>query len=295
MSKRKLQGTFTALVTPFKASGEVDYDEFDRLLAAQVAGGVDGLVPIGTTGETPTLAKEEEEELIRRTVAAAGKAGIPVIAGTGSNSTDYAVMMTGRAKELGADYALVVTPYYNKPSNEGLYRHFEAVASVGLPVIVYNIMGRTARNIDTPTLERIASIDGIVGVKEASGDLNQVCDVIARIGRRKEGFTVLSGDDALVIPIIASGGDGVISVASNLYPAEIKAMVDAALSGDYPKARDIFYRFLPFIRALFAETSPAPIKAAMAMRGWKTGSPRLPLVPVTDATRALLAEAMERL
>ncbi len=211
----KLRGAFTALITPMNPDGSVDYDGFRTLVRYQLEQGISGLVPLGTTGETPTLDESEEEKIIEIAMAEAG-GKVPVILGAGSNSTRDAVKYVKRAKAAGADYALVVTPYYNKPNDEGIYRHFEACAEVGLPIIVYNIVGRTGKNISTPLLARIAELPNIAGVKEASGDLNQMMDVIATIARKKPGFSVLSGDDALNLPLCAIGGDGVISVVSNL-------------------------------------------------------------------------------
>jgi 4-hydroxy-tetrahydrodipicolinate synthase len=220
----RFRGAFTALITPMKESGEIDYEGFRRLINFQIDEGIDGLVPLGTTGETPTLDEDEEDKLIEIAVKEA-KGRVPVIIGTGSNDTRHMVIYTGRAKRMGADAALVVTPYYNKPNDDGLLRHFEAAAKTDIPVIVYNIASRTGRNIPTPLLEKISRIPGIIGVKEASGDLGQMSDVIREIAlpRRAEGgdFAVLSGDDGFTLPLAALGGDGVISVISNLLPAKV--------------------------------------------------------------------------
>jgi 4-hydroxy-tetrahydrodipicolinate synthase len=238
----EFNGAFTALITPMKDSGAVDYDGFRRLIEFQIGEGIDGIVPLGTTGETPTLDEAEEEPLIKIAVETA-KGKIPVVVGTGSNDTKHMALYTERAKRLGADAALVVTPYYNKPNDEGLLRHFEAAASVGIPIIVYNIASRTGRNIPTPIMEKISRIPGIAGVKEASGDINQMGDVIREVaapamadGRK---FWVLSGDDAMTLPLMALGGDGVISVVSNVAPAKVKAMVSAFITGDFDDARKI--------------------------------------------------------
>ena len=211
----KLRGAFTALITPMNEDGSVDYDGFRKLVRYQLESGISGLVPLGTTGETPTLDESEEDLLIDITIAEA-KGKVPVIVGAGSNNTRDAVKYVKRAKQKGADYALVVTPYYNKPTDEGIYRHFAACAEVGLPIIVYNIAGRTGKNISTPVLARIAELPNIAGVKEASGDMGQMMDVIATIAAKKPGFTVLSGDDSLTVPLASLGGDGVISVLSNI-------------------------------------------------------------------------------
>jgi 4-hydroxy-tetrahydrodipicolinate synthase len=289
------RGAFTALITPMKDSGEVDYDGFRQLIEFQIAEGIDGIVPLGTTGETPTLDETEEEPLTKIAVEAA-KGKIPVVVGTGSNDTKHMVLYTERAKRLGADAALVVTPYYNKPNDEGLIRHFEAAASVGLPVIVYNIASRTGRNIPTPLMAKIARIPGIAGVKEASGDINQMGDVIREVaaptmaGGRK--FWVLSGDDAMTMPLMALGGDGVISVISNIVPAKVKAMVSACITGDFDKAREIHFELLPLIKAAFVETNPIPVKRAAALMGLPAGPVRLPLGGLSSANETVLKKAM---
>lgn len=225
---KKLQGAFTALITPMFEDGEIDYEGWRKLIQFQLEQGISGLVPLGTTGETPTLDETPEEDKLIEIVisevkaynekmAAEGKSrNVPVILGCGSNDTSDAVKYVERAKKMGADYALVVSPYYNKPSDEGIFRHFEAVSKIGIPIIVYNIAGRTGKNISTDLLCRIAELPNIAGVKEASGDMNQMIDVIARVARKKPDFCVLSGDDSLTLPLIAAGGDGVISVVSNL-------------------------------------------------------------------------------
>ena len=291
----QFRGAFTALVTPMKDSGEVDYEGFRRLIAFQIAEGIDGIVPLGTTGENPTLDEAEEDTLIEVAVNEA-KGRIPVIVGAGSNDTKHMLFYVERAKRLGADAALVVTPYYNKPNDDGLIRHFEVAAKVGIPVIVYNIASRTGRNIPTPLMEKISRIPGIAGVKEASGDLNQMGDVIREIAmrRRAEGgsFCVLSGDDAFTLPLAALGGDGVISVISNLLPAKVKALTQAALEGRFDEARGLHYELLPFVRAAFIETNPIPIKQALMWAGLPGGPPRLPLGRLSAASEAVLKKAM---
>lgn len=295
----KFRGAFTALITPMKDDGAVDYDGLQKLLAFQIEQGIDGLVPLGTTGETPTLDEHGEEdeiikivmEQVRQAEKSRGKK-IPVILGTGSNNTREAVRYTERAKACGADAALVVMPYYNKPSNEGVFRHFEMLSRIGIPIIVYNIAGRTGKNIDTPTLSRIAQLPNIAGVKEASGSIPQMIDVIADIKRTKPDFTVLSGDDALTLPLIACGGDGVISVVSNLAPALVTQMTAAALSGDFEKARELHYRLLPFFKAAFVDGNPTSIKYAMNAKGLPAGSVRLPLVEVTESAKKIIDGAL---
>jgi 4-hydroxy-tetrahydrodipicolinate synthase len=289
-------GAFTALITPMKDSGEVDYNGFRRLIEFQINEGIDGIVPLGTTGETPTLDESEEEPLIKIAVETA-KGKIPVVVGTGSNDTKHMVLYTERAKRLGADAALVVTPYYNKPNDEGLIRHFEAAAAVGIPIIVYNIASRTGRNIPTQLMEKIARIPGIAGVKEASGDINQMGDVIREVavpamvdGRRK--FWVLSGDDAMTLPLMALGGEGVISVISNVVPAKVKAMVSACVNCNFDEARKIHFELLPFIKAAFIETNPIPIKQAAAWMGLPAGPVRLPLGKLSPASEVVLRKAM---
>jgi 4-hydroxy-tetrahydrodipicolinate synthase len=288
----KLQGAFTALITPMKDDGSIDYEGWQRLIAFQLDKGISGLVPLGTTGESPTLLDDEEEVMLKQ-AAALCKGRVPLIVGAGSNSTRDAVRYTERAAKCGADYALVVTPYYNKPNDEGIYRHCEAVCKAGLPVIVYNIPSRTGKNIPTPLLARIATLPNIAGVKEASGDLGQMMEVIEHIVPQHPGFTVLSGDDGLTLPLMAAGGDGVISVASNLFPAEVGALTAAALQGDFAAARAMHYRLLPFMRAIFVETNPCPIKWVMAKQGLIASSAlRLPLAPISGASEKVLLEAL---
>lgn len=294
----RLRGAFTAMITPMKEDGSIDYDGYRKLLRFQMEEGIDGLVPLGTTGETPTLDEDEEQRIIdvvMEEVRAFEKergVKVPVVLGAGSNNTRDAVRYTERAKKAGADAALVVTPYYNKPSSEGIFRHFEAVSRVGIPILVYNIAGRTGKNIDTPTLSRIADLPNIAGVKEASGSISQMTDVIATIKSKHPDFAVLSGDDAMTLPLLASGGDGVVSVVSNAAPALVSEMVKAALSGDYDAARKIHYRLLPFFKAAFVDGNPTSIKYAMRVKGLPSGSVRLPLVDVHDEAKKIIEEAL---
>ncbi len=297
----KFHGAFTALITPMNSDGSVDYDGFRSNVKFQLEQGIDGLVPLGTTAETPTLDERpgsEEDRLItivNEEVSAFEKSSgrkIPVILGAGSNNTRDAVMYTERAKKAGADAALVVTPYYNKPSKEGIFRHFEAVSNVGIPIIVYNIQGRTGLNIPTDLLARIAELPNIAGVKEASGNVGQMMDVIAQIKNRNPDFAVLSGDDSLTLPLVAAGGDGVISVVSNLAPAVIAEMTQKALSGDFEAARKIHYRMMPFFKAAFVDGNPTSIKYAMNFKGLPAGAVRLPLVEVTESAKKTIQAAI---
>ena len=294
----RLEGVFTAMITPMKENGDVDYDGFRRLINFQMEQGVNGLVPLGTTGETPTLDEEEEEKLIRIAIEEV-KGTVPLIVGAGSNDTRYMVKYVKRAKEVGADCAMVVTPYYNKPNDSGLIRHFEAAAEVDIPILIYNIGSRTGRNIPTTLMERIAAIPGIIGVKEASGDLVQMGDVLEKIALpRRNGpnpFTVLSGDDGFTLPLISLGGNGVVSVISNLVPAKVKAMVKACLEGNFEEGRRIHFELLPLIRAAFIETNPVPIKLAMSWAGLPSGPARLPLGKLETKNEAPLRAAIEKL
>ena len=288
----QFRGAFTALITPMTESGAVDYDGFRKFVQFQISEGIDGLVPLGTTGENPTLDEDEEDEIIEIAVKEAG-GKIPVIVGAGSNDTRCMIQYVERAKRMGADAALVVTPYYNKPNDDGLLRHFEAAAKAGIPIIVYNIASRTGRNIPTPLMEKIAAIPGIAGVKESSGDINQMGDVIRDIAHsRKDKFWVLSGDDSFTLPLISLGGDGAISVISNLLPAKVKALVSAALEGNFEKARKLHYDLLPFIKAAFVETNPIPIKQALSWKGLPAGPARLPLGKLSPASEAILKKTM---
>jgi 4-hydroxy-tetrahydrodipicolinate synthase len=295
---KELTGAFTALVTPMKENGDVDYDGFRRLINFQLEQGIDGLVPLGTTGENPTLDEAEEDKLIRIAVDEV-KGKVPLIIGTGSNDTKHMVIYTKRAKDSGADAALVVTPYYNKPNDDGLYRHFEAAAAVGIPIVIYNIASRTVRNIPTPVMEKIAGISGIVGVKESSGDLNQMGDVLHSIAMPRKGganpFYVISGDDSFTLPLLSMGGAGVISVISNLVPARVKALTKACLAGDFEEGRKIHFELLPLIKAAFIETNPVPIKAALTLAGLPGGPARLPLGKLESKNEAFLKATMQKM
>ncbi|MCR5289484.1 MAG: 4-hydroxy-tetrahydrodipicolinate synthase [Treponema sp.] len=294
-----LRGAFTAMITPMHNDGSVDYEGLRNLVKLQLEGGINGLVPLGTSGETPTLREDTEEpkiiEIVFDEVRAFEKkhnVKIPIVLGAGSNNTADAVAYVERAKKVGADAALVVTPYYNKPSDEGIYRHFEAVSKVGIPIVVYNIQGRSGRNISTPLLKRIATLPNIAGVKEASGSISQMMDVIAEIKSKNPDFAVLSGDDGLTLPLIACGGDGVISVVSNLTPSLVVELVQSALAGNLEKARQLHYRLLPFFKAAFVDGNPTSIKYAMNYKGLPAGGVRLPLVEVTEEAKKVIQAAL---
>ncbi len=281
------EGTYTAIVTPFDKDGAVQYDRLRALVEFQVEGGVDGLVPVGTTGESPTLSYDEHSRVVETVVqAAAGR--VKVIAGTGGNSTSEALELTAHAKDAGADGTLQVTPYYNKPSEEGLVRHFEAVANIGLPVVLYNIPGRTSRELTLETVLQLARHPGIVAIKEASGDVDRVSHYL-----RNCDLTVLSGDDALTLPKMAVGARGVISVASNVVPRGISQMVGHALQDRWSEARALHTRYHGLFTDLFIETNPIPVKAALAMMGRIEEFYRLPLCAMNEEKKARLRQTMK--
>jgi 4-hydroxy-tetrahydrodipicolinate synthase len=287
------KGVFTAIITPFKEDGSVDEECLKKLIDFNIENGVSGIVPCGTTGESPTLSHDEHDRVIELTVQHVNKR-VPVIAGTGSNSTAEAVRLTKHAEEVGVDACLVVNPYYNKPTQEGLYRHFKAVAdSVKIPIVVYNIKGRTAVNVETATLIRLANdCSNIVAVKEASGDINQMKDVIAQ---RKEGFSVLSGDDNITLELIKAGGNGVVSVASNIVPDRMVAMVKAALDGNFEEAEKINNELAPLFEAEFIETNPIPMKCALAMKGMCNEVYRLPMCELKPENKEKLKQVLEEM
>ncbi len=285
------EGVFTALVTPFR-DGEIDAPALHALVDHQIDAGIDGVVPCGSTGESATLSHAEHRRVVEIAVEAAG-GRIPVVAGTGSNNTREAIELTLHAKEAGADGALLISPYYNKPTQEGIFAHFEAVArETGLPLVVYNIPGRTASNIAPGTLARLADVDSIVGVKEACGDLDQIAHVVAAC---RDDFAVLSGDDALTLPLLAIGGKGVISVSSNVAPREMLELVREARAGRFDRALGVHQRLLPLFDALFCETNPIPVKAAVALQGRCGDEIRLPLTPISDGNRERLRVVMKEL
>lgn len=294
----KIGGAMTALVTPMHEDESVDYEGFRALVKRQLEGGIDGILPLGTTAETPTLTEDEEDEIIKiafeevRAFEKANNKKIFVTLGAGSNCTRDAVRYCERAKKAGADAALVVTPYYNKPSDEGVYKHFEAVSKVGIPIVVYNIQGRTGKNIDVPTLMKIADLPNIIGVKEASGNINQMMDVIAKIKAKHPDFAVICGDDGLTLPLLACGGDGVFSVVSNYTPELVTKLCHAALDGDLKTANELHYRLLPFFKAAFVDGNPTSIKYAMSLRGDIKPCVRLPLVEVKASAKEIIKNAL---
>lgn len=274
------EGPITALVTPFK-EGQVDYDRLEELIEWQIKEGVKGLLPCGTTGESATLSHQEHKDIIKFTVSVVRRR-VPVLAGTGSNNTMEAIELTEAAEAAGADAALLITPYYNKPTQEGLYRHFRLVAeSTDLPIVLYNVPGRTGVNMSPATVGRLAAeMKNIVAIKEASGSVDQVSEILMATGGR---ITVLSGDDSMTLALMAVGAKGVVSVVSNVVPAGMRQLCDAAAAGKFEEARAIHFRLFPLMKTLFLETSPAPVKKALELMGKIGGEIRLPLVPMSEA------------
>ena len=284
----ELRGVYTALVTPFR-NGKVDYPALKSLIENQISGGVAGLIPVGTTGESPTLDYKEHSEVIAFTVECAAKR-CQVIAGTGANSTAEAVKLTQEAKVIGADATLQVTPYYNKPTPEGIYRHFSTVAdTVGLPVVMYNVPGRAGVPIPVDVVARLADNANVVGIKEAAGSVDRVSRILDVCE-----LDVLSGDDSLTLPMMSVGAKGVVSVASNLIPGELVQMVDLALSGDFGAAKKLHRKYYRLFCDLFIESNPIPVKAAMAMKGLLAEEYRLPMCEMSDAHRETLRETLIR-
>jgi 4-hydroxy-tetrahydrodipicolinate synthase len=283
-------GAMTALVTPLRGGG-VDYDRLTANVAFQIDNGIDGLVPVGTTGESPTLSHDEHDKVIEAVVAAvAGR--VPVIAGTGSNATDEAIRLTKHAKEVGADASLQVSPYYNKPTQEGLYRHFMTIVDAAeMPMVLYNIPGRCGVAMTPQTVARLAKHPHIVAVKEATGSLDMASEIAQLCDPEK--FTILSGDDTLTLPLIAIGAKGVVSVLSNLLPARVKALADAALAGDIALARKLHLELFPLFKGMFLETNPLPIKTAMELVGMDTGELRLPMCEMSESNRAALEKLLK--
>ena len=282
-------GAFTALVTPFR-NGEVDVEALEGLVEFQIGQGIDGLVPCGTTGETPSMT-EAEDRLVIRTVVRVVRGRVPVIAGTGSNSTDMAIKYTKMAEEEGADGSLQVSPYYTKPTQEGLYRHFAAIAkSTSLPLVLYNIPGRTSVTISAETTARLAEIPNIVGTKEATHSMDMASDIRRLCG---EEFDILSGDDSLTLPLMSLGGRGVISVAANIAPAVVSEMVGALLEENFVRGRELHYDLLPLFRALFIETNPIPVKTAASILGLCSDEMRLPMIPLAGDNLNTLRRVME--
>jgi 4-hydroxy-tetrahydrodipicolinate synthase len=285
------EGVSTALVTPFR-NGEIDEPALRELVEFQIATGIDGLVPCGSTGESATMSHAEHQRVVEIVVGTA-RGRVPVVPGTGSNNTREAIELTRHAKEAGADGALLISPYYNKPTQDGIVAHYAEIArETDFPLLVYNIPGRTASNMLPATVARLADIEQVVGVKEASGDLVQISEVVARC---PDDFSVLSGDDALTLPILAVGGHGVISTSANVAPAEMIEMVNAFQAGDLPRARAIHLRLLPLFGVLFCETNPIPVKAAVAEMGRIGDEIRLPLTEITQPNRERLKVVLKEL
>jgi 4-hydroxy-tetrahydrodipicolinate synthase len=285
------KGSIVALVTPFTKNNEIDEKTLEKLVHFHIKNGTDGIVPCGTTGEASTLNYEEHERVIEICIRAAQKR-IPIIAGTGSNSTQEAIDMSLRAKEMGADGLLLVSPYYNRPTQKGLHLHFKAIAdAVDLPIILYNIASRTGVNIEPETLLKLVEdCRNIVAVKEASGSLDQMSRIISLCGKR---LTMLSGDDSLTLPLMAIGGVGIISVVSNIIPKDVKAMVEAFANGDLSSARRLHFKMLPLIKAVFIETNPIPVKTAMGLMGLCEPSLRLPMCEMMPENLAKLKAALK--
>ena len=283
------KGAIVALVTPFK-KGKVDEKKLAELVEFHIKYGTNGIVPCGTTGESATLSYEEHDRVIEVVIEAANKK-VPVIAGTGSNSTAEALMLTKHAKKAGADASLQVSPYYNKPTQEGLYQHFKTIAEeVDLPMIIYNIASRTGVNIEPETMARISKVKNIVGVKEASGSLEQMSRIRYLCGEK---FELISGDDAITLPLLAIGGIGVISVVNNIVPRDVSDMVAEFHKGDLQGARKLHYKLLPLIKAVFLETNPIPVKTAMSLMGMIEPDLRLPLCPMSEANLEKLKKALK--
>ncbi len=284
-------GALSAIVTPFR-DGEVDERALRDHIEWQIQSGIDGIVPCGSTGESATLTHSEHDRVIKITIEQTRRR-VPVVAGTGSNSTAEAIRLTTAAREMGADGALMLSPYYNKPTQEGIFRHYKTIAgAVDLPIIVYNIPGRTASNIAPETFARLCEIRNIVGIKEASGSMEQISDIRRLCGDR---LTILSGDDGLTVPIMALGGKGVIATTSNVMPREMHDLAAAGLAGDFARAREIHYKIMPVMRALFIETNPIPLKQALALMGRCANELRMPLCPMSAPAADKLRSAMKEL
>jgi 4-hydroxy-tetrahydrodipicolinate synthase len=283
------KGSFVAIVTPFK-DGKIDERAYADLIEFQIEEGTNGIVPCGTTGESATLSHQEHERVIELTVEIVNKR-IPVIAGTGSNSTSEAIMLTRHAKDAGADASLLITPYYNKPTQEGLYRHFKTIAeSVDMPQFLYNVPGRTGVNMLPETVERLSKLKNIIGIKEATGDLKQVSDVIGCCG---DNFITLSGDDFTTFPLLAVGGHGVISVTANIAPHDVAIMCKEFFKGNIKKAKEMHYKLQSLNEAMFYETNPIPVKTALSLMGKVSGEMRLPLCPLSEKNLERLKGVMK--
>lgn len=287
---KAFKGAYTALITPFTDEDELNEEGLIHLLQRQLSSAIDGVVLLGTTGESPTLSEKEKKRIIE--IAKHECKQTSLIIGTGSYSTKQTIINTIAAEQAGADAALIVTPYYNKPTQEGFYQHFKAITEVTeLPIIIYNIPGRCSQNLQTETLKRLLEFPTIVGVKEASGNISQINDVIELARQHRPEFSVLSGDDALTLPLMALGGHGVISVISNLLPKEVKELVDTIASGDFQTAQQLHYNLMPLIKMAFIETNPIPIKALHELHDLPAGKCRLPLCNLSEANYELLRKA----
>ncbi|WP_156289116.1 4-hydroxy-tetrahydrodipicolinate synthase [Oceanobacillus salinisoli] len=282
----------TAMVTPFDGNGKIDYKQTGLLIDYLLENGSDGFIVGGTTGESPTLTTEEKLELFRFTVNAVNKR-VPVIAGTGSYSTADSIALTKKAEAIGVDGILLVAPYYNKPNQEGIYQHFSAIAKeTSLPVMLYNIPGRSVINIDTSTVVKLSQIDNIVSLKEAGLDLDQVAEIIENTDNR---FSVYSGNDSMTLPMLSVGATGVVSVASHIIGKEMKKMIDYFFQGDIKAAAELHRKLLPIMNGLFTSPSPAPVKAALQLKNMDVGGVRLPLVPLTEIEKEKLNELIEKI
>ncbi len=289
MIGKKFNGCITAMITPFDNNLQIDYNGLRSNVKFQINKGVSGLLLLGTTGESPTINDNEFERIIITTMEEA-KGHVPVIVGSGTNSTEKTIEKTKKVEKLGADAALIVTPYYNKPTQEGIFRHFKSISeSVNMPIIIYNIPGRTGTNITTETLIRISKLDNIIGVKEASGNINQMIEVLQKL---PEDFIVLSGDDAMTLPLMSVGGNGVMSVVSNILPEHVLKMVELASLGKIKEASKIHFELMPLFKDLFIETNPIPIKTAMSLVGMPSGKFRLPLCEMEQANKEKLKKTL---
>jgi 4-hydroxy-tetrahydrodipicolinate synthase len=282
-------GSMVALVTPFK-DGKIDWQSLDALVAFHIKNGTNGIVPCGTTGESATLDHREHHEVVQRVIKAVNKK-VPVIAGTGSNSTAEAIELTRGAEKAGADGALMISPYYNRPTQQGIYQHYKKVAeSVGIPIIVYNIPGRTGSKIEPETLARLSEIKNVAGVKEATGSVDQAIDVIRLCG---DNLAVYSGEDSLTFSLMALGGKGVISTVANIVPKEMSQLTDACLKGNWENGRKLQLKLIPLIRSVFLETNPIPIKTALSLMSKCTSELRLPLTPMSEGNLKKLKQTMD--
>ncbi len=285
----EFRGSIVAMITPFTEDGKIDREGVERLINFHIENGTDAILLAGTTGESATLTHDEHKELIKMGVEiAAGR--IPIVAGTGSNSTAEALDLTRAAKEAGADAALLITPYYNKPTQKGMYLHFKKIAEeVDIPIILYNVPSRTGINLLPDTVAKLSEIPNIVAVKEASGNLGQMVQIVSKV---KEGFKLMSGDDQLLLPILSIGGTGVISVVANIIPKDMAQMIREWEAGNVQKAREMYYKMYPLAQAMFYETNPIPVKTAAGLLGLPTGPLRLPLAPMDDANLERMKKAM---